>query len=116
MAKRSYAEDELDLVFHALADRTRRAMLARLARGPAMVTELAAPFEMSLPSASKHLKVLERARLVSRDVEGRIHRCSLRAEPLKEVERWLADYRVFWEDTLVALARYVEGDEGDEPR
>jgi len=73
-----------------------------------MVTELAEPFDMSLPGVSKHLKVLERARLVVRAVDGRIHRCSLGAEPLREAERWLDHYRSFWEDTLQALARYVE--------
>ncbi len=100
--------DRLDRVFHALADRTRRAMLARLARGPARVGELAAPFAISRPAASKHLKVLERARLVARTVDGRIHRCRLDPDALADVDRWLAHYRVFWSDTLAALARHVE--------
>jgi DNA-binding transcriptional ArsR family regulator len=104
------AEERLDRAFHALADRTRRALLARLASGPAMVTELAAPFEMSLPAVSKHLKVLERAGLVERAIDGRVHRCSLRAVPLREVEAWVEHYRGFWEDRLDALARYVERD------
>jgi DNA-binding transcriptional ArsR family regulator len=108
------ADDRLDQLFHALSDRTRRALLARLATGPAMVTELAEPFAMSLPAVSKHLKVLEHARLVVRSVDGRIHRCSFAAEPLREVERWLDHYRPFWEDTLDALARYVERGERDE--
>jgi DNA-binding transcriptional ArsR family regulator len=73
-----------------------------------MVTELAEPFEMSLPAVSKHLKVLESAGLVTRDVHGRIHRCSLMAEPLREADRWLDCYKSFWEETLGALARYVE--------
>ncbi len=114
--KSSASNHRLDLVFHALADRTRRALLARLAEGPAMVTELAEPFAMSLPAVSKHLKVLERARLVVRAVDGRVHRCSLAAEPLQEVERWLDHYRSFWEDRLHALARYVERDADDEHR
>ena len=113
LTKSSSINNRLDLVFHALADRTRRALLARLAQGPAGVTELAEPFAMSLPAVSKHLKVLERARLVARAVDGRVHRCSLAAEPLQEVERWLDHYRSFWEDTLHALARYVEQDEND---
>jgi len=106
-------EDRLDLVLRAIADRTRRALLARLVQGPARVTDLAAPFDMSLVAVSKHLKVLERARLIERDIEGRVHRCSFQAEPLREVERWLDHYRVFWTDTLDALARHVE-DDGDQ--
>ena len=103
-------DDRLDLVLRAVADRTRRALLARLADGPARITDLAAPFDMSLVAVSKHLKVLERAALIARDVDGRVHRCSLRAEPLREVETWLAHYRGFWDDTLAALARHVEND------
>ena len=105
-------DDRLDLVLRAIADRTRRALLARLVQGPARVTDLAAPFDMSLVAVSKHLKVLERARLIERDIEGRVHRCSFQAEPLREVERWLDHYRVFWTDTLGALARHVE--DGDD--
>jgi DNA-binding transcriptional ArsR family regulator len=100
--------DRLDAVFRALADPTRRALLARLMQGPVMITELAEPFDMSLPAISKHMKVLENARLVSREVDGRIHRCSLSAAPLREVERWLQDYRLFWEGALDELARYVD--------
>ena len=101
------SEDRLDAVFGALSDRTRRAMLARLARGPAMVSELAEPFDMSLPAVSRHLKVLERARLVQRAVDGRVHRCSLAVAPLRDAQGWLDTYRVFWEGQLDALARYV---------
>ena len=96
-------EERLDQVFHALANRTRRAMLARLFRGPTMVTELAVPFAMSLPSVSKHLKVLERAGLVERAVDGRVHHCSLGVGPLRELEAWLDHYRGFWDDGLAAL-------------
>jgi DNA-binding transcriptional ArsR family regulator len=110
MIKHSSADDQLDMVFHALSDRTRRALVARLAEGPCIVTELAEPFEMSLPAVSKHLKVLESAGLVARAVDGRIYRCSLMGEPLREAELWLDCYRSFWEDTLGALARYVERD------
>jgi len=89
-------------------------MLARLKRGPAMVTELAKPFDMSLPAVSKHLRVLEGAGLAQRAIDGRIHRCALKAKPLREVEHWLEPYRAFWEETLGKLARYVE-DGGGQP-
>ena len=101
-------DDRLDLVFQALADRTRRAILARLARKPSTVTDLAAPFDMSLPAVSRHIKVLERARLVRRRIDGRVHRCSLEAEPLQAADAWLGQYRPFWRGTLEALARFVE--------
>jgi len=101
-------DDQLDRVFHALSDQTRRALIARLSKGPSIVTELAAPFDMSLPAVSKHLRVLEAARLVDRTVEGRIHRCSLTAQPLQHAELWLAGYRSFWDGSLEALARYLE--------
>ncbi len=106
---RARTKDRLDQVFHALSDRTRRSLLARLARGPAMVSELAKPFAMSLPAVSKHVRVLEAARLVVREVDGRVHHCSLAAGPLRDAERWLDDYRSFWEHTLDALGRYAEG-------
>jgi DNA-binding transcriptional ArsR family regulator len=105
-------EDSLDEIFHALSDRTRRAMLARLASGPASVTELARPFAMALPSASKHVRVLEKAGLVQRIVDGRIHRCSLSPLALKDAGAWLDDYRAFWEGQLAALARYAEAKRG----
>jgi DNA-binding transcriptional ArsR family regulator len=97
-------------VFRALGDRTRRAMLRRLARGPVMVTGLAEPFDMSLAAVSKHLKVLERAGLVSRSVDGRVHRCSLRGTALRDADAWLDHYRRFWASTLDALAEFVEED------
>lgn len=101
-------ERQLDLIFCALGDHTRRALLARLAERPAMVTELAQPFAMSLPAVSRHIRVLEHAGLVARTVDGRVHHCSLSATPLKDVEKWLHQYRRFWEGTLGSLARYVE--------
>jgi DNA-binding transcriptional ArsR family regulator len=101
-------EDQLDRIFGALADRTRRSLLAKLAEHSAMVTELAAPFNMSLPAISRHIKVLESARLVERAVDGRVHLCSLQPEPLKAVETWLRHYRHFWTGALDALTRYVE--------
>ena len=79
-----------------------------------MVTELAEPFAMSRIAVSKHLRVLEAAGLISRCVEGRIHRCSISPEPLREVERWLSDYRTFWTDRLEALARFAESSEAVE--
>jgi DNA-binding transcriptional ArsR family regulator len=105
------ADDRLDAVFHALGDRTRRALLARLAKRPAMITELANPFAMSLPAVSRHIRVLEGAGLVTRSVDGRMHRCSLNPKPFKTIEGWLSHYRQFWEDNLAALARYVESDQ-----
>src|SRR5271169_3459094 len=99
----------LDLVFQALSDSTRRDMLARLARGPARITELAQPYRMSLPAASKHVRVLEHARLIRRTIDGRNHLCALSARPLRDAEAWLGRYRQFWEQTVEALARYVEG-------
>src|SRR5262245_9833869 len=103
------AEDErLDAVFGALADPTRRRILARLASGPASVTELAEPFEMSLPAVSKHLRVLENAGLLQRKVDGRVHSCSLDASPLEAADEWIERTRGFWVDTLEELARFVE--------
>jgi DNA-binding transcriptional ArsR family regulator len=107
--------DRLDRVFHALSDRTRRALLARLARGPAMVTELAAPFAMALPSVSKHLKVLEAANLIARTIDGRIHHCALAPAPLKAADRWLEHYRAFWTGKLDLLADYVESGKDTPP-
>lgn len=91
------ASDTLDATFAALADPTRRAILARLAVGDATVTELAAPFAMSQPAVSKHLRVLERAGLISRSRDAQRRPCRLVAEPLKTATDWLADYRDYWE-------------------
>ena len=106
--KRASADDRLDAVFHALGDRTRRALLARLASRPARITELARPFDMSLPAVSRHIRVLENAGLIARSVDGRVHQCSLAAAPMKTAEAWLDRYRRFWEGSLDALARLVE--------
>jgi DNA-binding transcriptional ArsR family regulator len=108
--KRGSADDRLDAVFHALGDRTRRALLARLASRPARVTELARPFDMSLPAVSRHIRVLESAGLITRSVDGRVHQCSLAAAPMKTAEAWLERYRRFWTDNLDALARLVEAE------
>src|SRR3954451_6248973 len=96
----------LDATFAALADPTRRAILARLAKGEATVTELVAPFKLSQPAISKHLKVLERAGLISRGRDAQKRPCRIGAEPLAEANRWLEDYRKIWEanfDRLDAL-------------
>ena len=93
----------LDAVFHALADPTRRAMLQSLARRPRSVGELAAPFEISLAAASKHIKVLERTGLVRRTVEGRTHICRLEARPLKVGLEWMRRYEQFWSERLDTL-------------
>jgi DNA-binding transcriptional ArsR family regulator len=98
---------QLDLVFSALADPTRRAILSRLAVEDATVGELAEPFEISRPAISKHLRVLERAGLVRRTRDGRISRCELDAEPMKNAAEWVDHYRQFWESQLDSLARYL---------
>ena len=94
---------QLDATFAALADPTRRAILARLATGEATVTELAEPFAMSQPAVSKHLMVLERAGLVSRRREAQRRPCRLEAEPLKQATEWLATYRDYWEESYQRL-------------
>ena len=98
----------LDSVFGALSDATRRAILEELAHGDRTVGELAEPFAISRPAISKHLRVLERAGLVQRTPEGRINRCTLDAEPLREAADWVEHYRDFWEGRLDALSRYLE--------
>src|SRR5438034_11243436 len=91
---------ELDVVFAALADPTRRAILARLARGEASVGDLARPFDISLPAISRHLRVLERARLIERRVDARRRVCSLRPQPLHAAADWIERYRDFWQERL----------------
>jgi DNA-binding transcriptional ArsR family regulator len=100
--------ERLDRTFAALADPTRRAILARLATGEASVTELAAPFAMTQPAISKHLKVLERAGLVSRGRERQWRPARLEAEPLKEVSEWTEQYRRFWTERYDRLDEYLE--------
>jgi DNA-binding transcriptional ArsR family regulator len=101
--------DPLSATFAALADPTRRAILARLATGEASVTELAAPFEMSMPAVSKHLKVLERAGLIARGREAQWRPRRLEARPLQEVARWVGGYRRFWESSFERLDDYLAG-------
>ena len=103
------SEQQLDLVFHALSNHTRRAILGCLKGGPTRITDLAAPFDMSLPAVSKHVRVLERAGLVRREIDGRVHTCWFQPDSLQAAERWLEHYREFWEGTLSSLAAHVEG-------
>lgn len=98
-----YSDGELDRVFAALADPTRRAILARLSSGDISVTELAAPFEMTLPAVSKHLKVLERAGLVARGRSAQWRPCRIDGRPLREASGWLENYRRFWDARLDRL-------------
>jgi DNA-binding transcriptional ArsR family regulator len=100
-------DNRLDSTLSALADPTRRAILARLSLGEATVNELAAPFDMSQPSISKHLKVLERAGLISRGRSAQFRPCRLEAEPLKEVAVWVEQYRRHWDDQLDRLDGYL---------
>ena len=102
------AADTLSTTFAALADPTRRAILGRLARGESSVGELAAPFKMSLPAISKHLKVLERAGLIARSREAQWRPCRLRAKPLKDAAGWIEHYRRFWEESFDRLDRYLQ--------
>jgi len=118
-----YRLPALDLVFHALADPTRRSMLAALAGGPRSVGELAAPFDISLAAASKHVKSLERAGLVAREVRGRTHVCALDAKPLAEADAWLREYSRFWTARLDALEAVLRSEDAahatspfDDPR
>jgi len=101
---------ELDATFAALADPTRRAIVARLARGEATIGSLAARFPMSLPAVSKHLRVLEEAGLIERTHAGRIHTCKLRPTQLKRATSWIDARRAQWERRLDALATYLEED------
>jgi DNA-binding transcriptional ArsR family regulator len=102
------ATDPLSTTFAALADPTRRAILARLADGPATVKELSEPFTMSGPAVSKHLRVLERAGLISRGRDAQWRPCRLEATPLKDVANWAEDYRRFWDESYQRLDEYLE--------
>jgi DNA-binding transcriptional ArsR family regulator len=97
----------LDRTFGALADPTRRAILARLAQGEASVSELAEPFRISLPAISKHLRILQDAGLLERTIDGRVHHCRVNAAPMREAVQWIETYRRFWESQLDALADYL---------
>ena len=99
--------DSISATFSALADPTRRAILARLALGETSVTELAEPFEMSMPAVSKHLRVLENAGLITRGRKAQWRPCKLKAEPLKQAAGWLEEYRQFWEQSFDRLDEYL---------
>jgi DNA-binding transcriptional ArsR family regulator len=108
--------DPLSSTFAALADPTRRAILARLASGEASVTELAEPFKMSMPAVSKHLKVLERANLIARGREAQWRPCRLEARPLKDIADWVEHYRDFWEQSFDRLDDYLRELKNREPK
>src|SRR5579872_5704160 len=110
MTALALSEDRLDLVFHALANQTRRALLKRLAQGAAKVTDLAEPFGVSLNTVSKHLLVLENAGLVRRTIQGRVHICALEAAPMASAEQWISAYEAFWTGQLDSFAAFVESD------
>jgi DNA-binding transcriptional ArsR family regulator len=116
MPPHSHAHDPLSATFAALADPTRRAILARLARGETSVTELAAPFEMTLPAVTKHLKVLERAGLISRSRQAQWRPCRLEATPLRNVADWVVQYRQFWDARLDRLDDYLRELQAQENR
>ncbi|MGI9611885.1 MAG: ArsR/SmtB family transcription factor [Acidimicrobiales bacterium] len=111
-----FSDDDLDRVFMALANRTRRRMLDRLVSGPATIGDLAEPFDMSLPGASKHVRVLEGAGLVQREIDGRIHRCKLTGEPLEHADAWISRNNRFWQGQLDSLAEHLSKDDDDEER
>ena len=103
-----YSAATLNRTFAALADPTRRRILAHLARGDQRVTHLARPHEMSLPAVSKHLRVLEKAGLLRRRRYGRVHLMQLEAQPLKQATQWVEEYRKFWEGSLDRLSQFLE--------
>ena len=104
----SATEDTLDRTFGALSDRHRRAILSRLAKGPATVNQIAEPFDITLQAISRHLKVLEAAGLISRTREAQWRRCALSPEPLKSADDWIAEYRRFWEGTFDRMEAYLD--------
>jgi len=106
----------LDATFAALSDPTRRAILQRMTGGPVTVGDLARPFKVSLPAISKHLRVLERAGLLKQSRRGRARWCHLKAEPLRDADRWIAHYRGYWQQQLDALAEFLESQTPDESR
>ena len=107
--------DQLSLTLSALADPTRRGILARLSEGEATVSELAGPYDMSLAAVSKHLKVLEKAGLISRGKEAQWRPCRLEAEPLRELAGWVENYRRFWDQSLDRLEGYLEALQRGDP-
>ena len=110
-----YQSGQLDATFGALADPTRRGILEQLVGGESSVTNLAEPFNISLPAISKHLRVLERAGLLSQEKDGRVRRCRLDAGPMKEASDWISRYQRFWEQQLDSLASYLDQLQNDQP-
>ena len=110
-----YSSSELDATFGALADATRRGILEQLVGGESSVTNLAEPFNISLPAISRHLRVLERAGLLSQEKDGRVRRCRLDAGPMKEASDWISRYQRFWEQQLDSLASYLDQLQNDRP-
>ncbi len=111
-----YVDPSLDATFAALSDSTRRGILARLAQGETSVSDLAAPYDISLPAVSKHLRVLEGAGLMMRHKDGRVHRCRLIAAPMRDAAAWIEEYRQFWEQQLDALAQFLEESEREDEK
>ena len=109
-----YLSNTLDATFGALADPTRRSILEHLIAGEASVTSLAEPFDMSLPAVSKHLRVLEKAGLLTQEKDGRVRRCRMDAGPMKEASDWVGRYRICWEEQLDSLADYIEQMQSEE--
>lgn len=107
MPVKATSQDRLSLTFAALSDPTRRAILMRLAKGESSVTELASPFKMSMPAITKHLKVLERAGLISRSRDAQWRPCKLEAKTLQEASSWVEQYRAFWEESMDRLEEYL---------
>ncbi|MFQ5604209.1 MAG: ArsR/SmtB family transcription factor [bacterium] len=100
--------NKLDFTFMALADATRRAIIMRLAKSECTVSELAEPFNISLPAISKHLRILEKAGLLTREKTGRVHRCRLNTEPMNDALNWIAKYKKFWHEQFEALDEYLK--------
>ena len=116
MVQQQTSSEQLNATFSALADPTRRAILARLASGETSVSELAEPFEMSMPAISKHLKVLQRAGLIERGREAQWRPCRLAAAPLKDASDWLEHYRCFWDEAFDRLEDYLRELQKSEPK
>jgi len=110
-----YNNAALDATFGALSDPTRRAILARLSKGEAQVSDLAEPFGISLPAVSKHLRVLENARLVTRHIDGRVHRFRINPGPLRSAQSWIEHYERFWKEQLNSLETYLKKTAGRKP-
>ena len=107
-----YQQDKLSIVFQALSDPTRRQILKKLTLGNPSVVELARPFQISLPAVSKHLKVLESAGLIERKRQGRKHYFDVITKPIDDADQWIAAYKTYWNERLVALEKYIESHKG----